>query len=92
VLHLVDETATIKDYSEARQITLSEDAVPVLPAPPRRHDHQHPRAITVTRDPPAAPRIACALALLLDQINAAPPRMPGDTRLITYQLAAPPQI
>jgi hypothetical protein len=51
-----------------------------------------PRAITVTLDPPAAPRIARALALLLDQINAAPPRMPGDTRPITYQLAAPPQI
>jgi hypothetical protein len=51
-----------------------------------------PRAITVTLDPPAAPRIARALALLLDQINAAPPRMPGDTRPITYQLAAPPRI
>ncbi|HUY46925.1 MAG TPA: helix-turn-helix domain-containing protein [Streptosporangiaceae bacterium] len=51
-----------------------------------------PRAITVTLDPPAAPRIARALALLLDEINATPPRMPGDTRLITYQLAAPPRI
>jgi hypothetical protein len=51
-----------------------------------------PRAITVTLDPPAAPRIARALALLLEEINAAPPRMPGDTRPITYQLAAPPRI
>ena len=51
-----------------------------------------PRAITVTLDPPAAPRITRALALLLDQINAAPPRMPGDTRPITYQLASQPRI
>jgi hypothetical protein len=48
-----------------------------------------PRAITVTLDPPAAPRIARALALLIDEINATPPRMPGDTRPITYQLATP---
>ena len=48
-----------------------------------------PRAITVTLDPPAAPRIARALALLLDEINATPPRMPGDTRPITHQLATP---
>ena len=51
-----------------------------------------PREITVTLDPPAAPRIARALALLIDEINAAPPRMPGDTRPITYQLAADPPI
>ena len=51
-----------------------------------------PRVITVTLDPPAAPRIARALALLLDEINATPPRMPGDTRPITYQLAADPQV
>jgi len=49
-----------------------------------------PRTITVTLDPPAAPRIARALGLLLDQINAAPPCMPGDSRPITYQLAADP--
>src|SRR6266704_1588678 len=48
-----------------------------------------PRAITVTLDPPAAPRIARALGLLIEQINTAPPRMPGDTRPITYQLATP---
>jgi len=51
-----------------------------------------PRAITVTLEHPAAPRTARALALLLDQINAAPPRMPGDTRPITYQLAAYPRM
>ena len=48
-----------------------------------------PRTITVTLDPPAAPRITRALALLLDEINATPPRMPGDTRPITYRLATP---
>ena len=51
-----------------------------------------PRAITVTLDPPAAPRIARALALLIDEINATPPRMPGDTRPITYQFASQPRI
>ena len=50
-----------------------------------------PRAITVTLDPPAAPRITRALALLIEEINTAPPRMPGDTRPITYQLAAHPR-
>ena len=48
-----------------------------------------PREITVTLDPPAAPRIARALSLLLNEINNNPPRMPGDTRPITYQLAVP---
>ncbi|HUY46554.1 MAG TPA: hypothetical protein VMV92_12610 [Streptosporangiaceae bacterium] len=51
-----------------------------------------PSAITVTLDPPPAPRIARALALLLDEINASPPRMPGDPRPITYQLAMPAPI
>ena len=51
-----------------------------------------PRVITVTLDPPAAPRITRALGLLIEEINATPPRMPGDTRPITYQLAAHPRI
>ena len=37
---------------------------------------------------PGAPRVARALALLIDEINATPPAMPGDTRPITYQLTA----
>jgi len=49
-----------------------------------------PAAITVTLDQPATPRLTRALGLLLDEINAAPPRMPGDPRPITYQLAPPP--
>ncbi len=49
-----------------------------------------PRVITATLDTPAAPRIARALALLVEQINATPPSMPRDTRPITYQLATPP--
>jgi transposase len=45
-----------------------------------------PGAITVRLEQPGAPRIARALTLLIDEINATPPAMPGDTRPITYQL------
>jgi hypothetical protein len=48
-----------------------------------------PAAITVQLEQPGAPRITRALALLLDEINQAPPRMPGDRRPVTYHLAAP---
>jgi hypothetical protein len=51
-----------------------------------------PDKITVTLQQPAEPRVARALALLIDQVNAAPPQMPGDTRPITYQLTASPAI
>ena len=51
-----------------------------------------PAAITVQLDPPGAPRVARALALLIDEINATPPAIPGDTRPITYQLAKPARI
>jgi len=50
-----------------------------------------PQAITVEIQRPGAPRVARALALLIDEINATPPAMPGDTRPITYQLAKPAQ-
>lgn len=43
-------------------------------------------AITVALHPPDSPRIARALALLLDEINNTPPRLPGDPRPITYSL------
>jgi len=46
-----------------------------------------PDAITVALDEPGAPRVTRALRLLLGEINAAPPSLPGDTRPITYQLA-----
>ena len=46
-----------------------------------------PQAITVELQQPGMPRISRALALLIDEINATPPAMPGDTRPITYQLA-----
>ncbi len=48
-----------------------------------------PQAITVELQQPGTPRITRALALLIDEINATPPTMPGDTRPITYQLAQP---
>src|SRR5271165_312859 len=47
-----------------------------------------PQAITVEIQKPGAPRVARALALLIDEINHTPPAMPGDTRPITYQLTA----
>ena len=49
-----------------------------------------PAVITVRLDPPDSPRVARALALLLDEINATPPSMPGDPRPITYRLAGRP--
>jgi Transposase DDE domain len=49
-----------------------------------------PTRITVTIDPPHAPRIARALNLLIDQINNNPPKLAGDHRPITYQISAKP--
>ena len=51
-----------------------------------------PAAITVQLEPPGAPRIARALTLLIDQINATPPAMPGDHRPITYHLTQRPGV
>ena len=45
-----------------------------------------PAAITVTLEQPASRRTARALELLLDEINADPPAIPGDTRPINYQI------
>src|SRR5271166_648374 len=49
-----------------------------------------PAAITVHLERPPAPRVTRALTLLIQEINATPPAMPGDRRPITYQ--PPPQI
>ena len=54
------------------------------------HIHYTPTHITVTIDPPHAPRIARALTLLIDQINHTPPKLADDHRPITYQTAATP--
>ena len=43
-------------------------------------------AITVTLDRPDSPRIAHALHLLTDELNATPARLPGDRRPITYRV------
>ena len=51
-----------------------------------------PAAITVTLERPASRHVARALGLLIDEINATPPSMPGDTRPITYQLTPKPGI
>ncbi|MGH9222707.1 MAG: hypothetical protein ACRD2W_02645, partial [Acidimicrobiales bacterium] len=47
-----------------------------------------PRAVTVTLDRPDVPRVARALGLLIDEINATPAHIPGDRRPISYRLAA----
>jgi len=49
-----------------------------------------PTHITVTIDPPHAPRIARALNLLIEEINNTPPKLAGDHRPITYQTTAKP--
>ena len=54
------------------------------------HVHYTPTSITVTIDPPHAPRIARALKLLIEQINNTPPQLAGDHRPITYQTTAKP--
>ena len=49
-----------------------------------------PAAITVQIDRPGAPRIARALAMLIEEINYTPPVMPSDTRPVTYRLTPNP--
>ena len=44
------------------------------------------RHVTVTLDRPDAPRIARALELLIDELNATPGHIPGDRRPLTYQI------
>ena len=53
-----------------------------------------PAAITVTLETPGSPRIARALAMLIDEINQfpAPPAIPGDNRPITYRITPSPVI
>ena len=51
-----------------------------------------PAAITVTLQAPAEPRLARALALLTNEINAQPPAIPGDSRPITYRIHPQPRI
>ena len=44
--------------------------------------------ITVTLDQPDSPRVARALTLLAEELNATPARLPGDRRPLTYQVSA----
>ena len=44
-------------------------------------------AITITLDRPERPRVARALQLLTEELNATPALMPTDPRPLTYQLA-----
>ena len=45
-------------------------------------------AITVTLDRPDSPRVARALTLLTEEVNATPASLPGDHRPLTYQVNA----
>jgi hypothetical protein len=45
------------------------------------------RAITITLDRPDSPRVARALELLTEELNATPATMPTDHRPLNYQLA-----
>ena len=47
-----------------------------------------PTAITVTLDRPDSPRVAHALKLLAEELNATPATLPGDRRPLTYQVTA----
>ncbi|MGV1009939.1 MAG: hypothetical protein ACOYBY_15215, partial [Dermatophilaceae bacterium] len=60
---------------------------PASPSNPAVTSDYHPTRITVTLDRPDTPRVARALHLLTDELNATPARLPGDRRPITYQLA-----
>ena len=51
-----------------------------------------PAAISVGLQAPAEPRAARALDMLLDEINARPPSIPGDNRPITYRITPRPTI
>jgi hypothetical protein len=44
-------------------------------------------AITATLDRPDSPRVARALDLLADELNATPASLPGDHRPLTYQVS-----
>jgi hypothetical protein len=44
--------------------------------------------ITITLDRPDSPRVARALQLLAEELNATPASLPGDRRPLTYQLTA----
>jgi hypothetical protein len=48
-----------------------------------------PQAITVTLHRPQTRKLTRSLALLIEEINTNPPRMPGDHRPITYTLTTP---
>jgi hypothetical protein len=52
--------------------------------------HYATNAITITLDRPDSPRVARALHLLADELNATPAHLPGDRRPLTYQVAQAP--
>ena len=51
------------------------------------HINYTTKRITITLDRPDSPRVARALQLLTEELNATPATMPADHRPLTYQLA-----
>lgn len=49
-----------------------------------------PDAVTVTLDRPGEPRVARALAFLLDELSAEPASVPGDPRPLAFRLVGVP--
>jgi CRP-like cAMP-binding protein len=49
-------------------------------------EYTHTR-ITITLDRPDTPRVARALTLLTEELNAEPAHLPGDRRPLTYQVS-----
>ncbi len=47
-----------------------------------------PHSVTVTLDRPDSPRVARALELLVEELNAMPSCLPGDRRALRYRLSA----
>jgi hypothetical protein len=73
--------ATLNDNDEYRSITRN-----LIRQTPGTITYA-PRAITVRLDRPHHAPTAAAVEALLGQLNASPPRMPGDPRPISYTLA-----
>ena len=51
------------------------------------HVHYSATRVTITLDRPDSPRVARALQLLTDELNATPATIPGERRPLTYQVA-----
>jgi transposase len=74
----------LRDPNEYRAITRSLMHQPGVIA----YTPHTPHTITVTLEPHHTPRVNRALKALIDELNTTPPRIPGDSRPITYRIAS----